>query len=88
MTSFDLQGGLDSRLLRHPRAEARWRMESSCLIDAIRPLRRAIERELVDPLSRFIASQMLSGGDVVEVERDSNELVFYRRPRSDEKLAV
>jgi len=63
-------------------------MESSCLIDAIRPLRRAIERELVDPLSRFIASQMLTAGDVVEVERNSNKLVFYRRPRSDEKLAV
>ena len=53
-----------------------------------RPLRRAIERELVDPLSRFIASQMLTSGEVVEVELDSNELTFYRRPRSDEKLAV
>ena len=43
-----------------------------------RPLRRAMERELVDPLSRFIASQKLLPGDIVEVERESDQLVFYR----------
>jgi ATP-dependent Clp protease ATP-binding subunit ClpC len=44
-----------------------------------RPLRRAMEVELVDPLSRLIASGRLSAGDVIEVERKGDELVFYRR---------
>ncbi len=44
-----------------------------------RPLRRAIEKELVDPLSRFIASEKLYPGDVVEVELEADRLAFYRR---------
>jgi len=47
-----------------------------------RPLRRAVERELVDPLSRFIASRKLQPGDVVEVEVEGDRLVFYRRKRT------
>jgi len=43
-----------------------------------RPLRRAIEHELVDPLSRFIASHRLHAGDVVEVELERQQLTFYR----------
>lgn len=43
-----------------------------------RPLRRAIEHELVDPLSRFIASQKLHAGDLVEVELERQQLAFYR----------
>lgn len=43
-----------------------------------RPLRRAMERELVDPLSRFIASQKLIPGDLIEVELENEQLVFYR----------
>jgi len=43
-----------------------------------RPLRRAIEHELVDPLSRFIASQKLHAGDVVEVELEQGQLAFFR----------
>jgi len=46
-----------------------------------RPLRRAIEKELVDPLSRFIASEKLYPGDVVEIELESDRLAFYRRLR-------
>lgn len=46
-----------------------------------RPLRRAMGKELVDPISRLIASQKLHAGDVVEVETDSHELVFYRNSR-------
>ena len=44
-----------------------------------RPLRRAMERELVDPLSRFIASKKLDPGDVVEIEKEGDRLAFYRR---------
>ncbi len=44
-----------------------------------RPLRRAMEKELVDPLSRLIVSRELGPGDVVEVERAEDRLVFYRR---------
>ena len=51
-----------------------------------RPLRRAMERELVDPLSRFIASHKLDPGDVVEVEMESGELAFYRGQRSSRSL--
>lgn len=42
-----------------------------------RPLRQAIERDLVDPLSRLIASQQVKAGDVVEVELSGNQLAFY-----------
>ena len=51
-----------------------------------RPLRRAIEKELVDPLSRFIASEKLYPGDVVEVELEADRLAFYRRLRVSEGL--
>ncbi len=46
-----------------------------------RPLRRAIERDLVDPLSRFIAAQELFPGAIVEVEVEGDRLVFYRSAR-------
>ena len=45
-----------------------------------------MERELVDPISRLIASQKLRAGDVVEVETDSHELVFYRNSRISEEV--
>ena len=53
-----------------------------------RPLRRAMERELVDPISRLMASQELHPGDVVEVEREGEHLVFYRKQRYSEALVV
>ncbi len=43
-----------------------------------RPLRRAVEAELVDPLSRFIAAHQIAAGDVIEVEREGDRLGFYR----------
>jgi ATP-dependent Clp protease ATP-binding subunit ClpC len=43
-----------------------------------RPLRRAVEAELVDPLSRLIAAHEIAPGDVIEVERDGDRLGFYR----------
>lgn len=45
-----------------------------------RPLRRAVEAELVDPLSRLIAAHGIAAGDVIEVEREGNLLGFYRTP--------
>ena len=38
-----------------------------------------MERDRVDSLSRLIASHELNPGDVVEVDRDSDQLVFYRQ---------
>jgi len=46
-----------------------------------RGLRRAMERELVAPLSRLIAAGRVAAGDVVEVDLDDGGLVFFRRPR-------
>ncbi|MFQ5742291.1 MAG: AAA family ATPase [Acidobacteriota bacterium] len=53
-----------------------------------RPLRRAMEKELVDPLSRFIASNKLSAGDVVEVEREGEELSFFRSLQTSAAVVV
>jgi len=46
-----------------------------------RPLRRAMEKYLVDPLSRLIASKAVHPGDVLEVEREADGLVFFRTSR-------
>ena len=43
-----------------------------------RPLRRAIETELLDPLSRLMASRRVDPGDVIEVELHNGNLEFYR----------
>ncbi len=53
-----------------------------------RPLRRTVERELVDPLSRFIAGHTLEPGDVVEVEREDDRIVFYRASRAAASIVV
>ncbi len=53
-----------------------------------RPLRRAMEVELVDPLSRLLASHKINPGDVVEVERDGNHLTFYRKQSADTAFVV
>ena len=47
-----------------------------------RPLRRAVEREVVDPLSRLIASEGIEPGDVVEIECEDASLAFYRSRRN------
>jgi ATP-dependent Clp protease ATP-binding subunit ClpC len=53
-----------------------------------RPLRRAVEAGLVDPLSRLIGSNRVSAGDVVDVERNGDELVFYRRAVTEPTFVV
>ncbi|MFQ5526688.1 MAG: AAA family ATPase [Thermoanaerobaculia bacterium] len=71
-------------ILIRPSAEAKeWIIERGTnLRFGARPLRRAIERELVDPLSRLIASEGIAAGDVVEVEVEGETLAFYRRRRA------
>lgn len=43
-----------------------------------RPMRRAVERLLVAPLSRLIASNQVKAGDIVSVKVKKNEPVFSR----------
>ena len=45
-----------------------------------------MEKELVDPLSRFIASQKLYPGDLIEVELENEMLVFYRSIQQGEGI--
>ncbi len=85
-----LQAGVP--LLIHVSDDAKSRIidKGTDLRFGARPLRRAIEREIVDPLSRFIASHQLTPGDVVEVELDaeSGQVAFYRAKRSIEGLVA
>jgi len=53
-----------------------------------RPLRRAVERHLVDPLSRLIASEQVEKGDVLEVEVGEDGLTFYRGPRDRDRIVA
>jgi len=53
-----------------------------------RPLRRAIERMIVDPVSRLLACGQIGAGDVVEVEREKGKLRFYRLPRTPNKIVA
>jgi ATP-dependent Clp protease ATP-binding subunit ClpA len=49
-----------------------------------RPLKRAIERHLVIPLSNLIATRQVAGGEVVcvDVNNEARELHFKKAPRS------
>ncbi len=53
-----------------------------------RPLRRAMERQIVDPLSRLIAARQLEAGDVVEVVREEDGLGFYLQGRESQKIVA
>ncbi len=53
-----------------------------------RPLRRAMERQIVDPLSRLLASRQLTAGDVVEIVREKDQLAFYRQRRDSRKIVA
>ncbi len=53
-----------------------------------RPLRRAMEKLLVDPLSRLIASKAVGPGDVVEVEREGEGLAFFRTSRRNSTIVA
>ena len=72
------QAGVPLLLRVAPQAKDHIIAQGTDLRFGARPLRRAIEHQLVDPLSRFIASQMLRAGDVVEVELEREQLAFYR----------
>ena len=62
-----------------PRAKSLIVERGTDLMLGARPLRRAFEAELVEPLSRLIATEQIDAGDIVEVERDGEALVFYRK---------
>lgn len=56
-----------------------------------RPLRRAVETLLADPLAGLLAGGELEAGDLVDVEAessDSEELVFFRGSRSTAEVVV
>jgi ATP-dependent Clp protease ATP-binding subunit ClpA len=58
------------------------------LMFGARPLRRAVDTELVAPLSRLIAARRVEPGDVIHVTRKGRELVFYRdRAEQDSVVA-
>jgi len=48
-----------------------------------RPLKRAIERHLVIPLSNLIATKQVAGGEVVcvDVNKEARELLFKKATR-------
>jgi ATP-dependent Clp protease ATP-binding subunit ClpA len=51
-----------------------------------RPLRRAIEHELVDPISRLVVAEHLEPGDKVEIDVEDGALAFYRVPAERERV--
>jgi ATP-dependent Clp protease ATP-binding subunit ClpA len=55
-----------------------------------RHLKRAIDRELVDPLSNLIASGQVGGGDLVSVEYDTytNRMAFFKEAENVPEYAV
>lgn len=53
-----------------------------------RPLRRAMERLVVDPLSRLMAANQIVDGDVVEIELEDDRLAFYRLPRHGDAVVA
>jgi C-terminal, D2-small domain, of ClpB protein len=55
-----------------------------------RHLRRAIEREVVNPLSNLIASGQVRGGDLVSVDFDpaTNGLAFFKEAENVPEHAV
>lgn len=53
-----------------------------------RPLRRVMERQIIGPLSRLIASRQIDAGDVIEIAREDGQLAFYRRQRESQKIVA
>jgi ATP-dependent Clp protease ATP-binding subunit ClpA len=51
-----------------------------------RPLRRAIEHELVDPISRLVVAERLLPGDIVEIDVEEDALAFFRVPAERERV--
>ena len=54
-----------------------------------RPLRRAMEHDVVDPLSRLLVSGQVVAGDVVEVDlQPDGDLAFYRYSRDSQRVVA
>jgi hypothetical protein len=49
-------------------------------------LRRAIEHELVDPISRLVVAERLLPGDIVEIDVEEDALAFFRVPAERERV--
>jgi ATP-dependent Clp protease ATP-binding subunit ClpC len=77
------QAGVPLLIRVSPEARALVLDRGTDLVFGARPLRRAMEAELVDPLSRLIALHRVGPGDIVEVEREGDRLLFYRRESPD-----
>ncbi len=82
------QAGVPLLIKVSPEAKSLILDRGTNLLFGARPLRRAMDVELVDPLSRLIASHKINPGDVVEVERDRNHLTFYRKQNADTALVA
>jgi ATP-dependent Clp protease ATP-binding subunit ClpC len=52
-----------------------------------RPMRRAVERLLVAPLSRLIASGQIKAGDILSVRLRSGQPVYIREGSDTKKIA-
>ncbi len=89
-------GDLHRRALVQARVPLRIQLSAAAralIIDAgtdprfgARPLRRAFERHVVDPISQLLAGNALGAGDVVEIDVSDGELAFYRRGRFQREL--
>jgi ATP-dependent Clp protease ATP-binding subunit ClpC len=49
-----------------------------------RPMRRAVERYMEDPIAEELLKGTIKGGDVIEVRRDGEKLVFHSLERASE----
>ncbi len=72
------QAGIPLLIRVSPTAKALILERGTDLRFGARPLRRAMESEIVDPLSRLIASGQLEAGDVVDIDKERETLAFYR----------
>ena len=82
------QAGVPLLIKVSPEAKALILERGSDVSFGARPLRRAMESEIVDPLSRWIAAALVKAGDVIDVERRGDSLVFYRRKSDDSTLVA
>lgn len=91
-------GDLQQRILDHSRvplllklsdAARHWLVEHGTDVRyGARPLRRALERELIDPLSDFISAGDVVDGDVVEIDLEQDRLEFFRSARHDQGIVA
>ena len=62
-----------------PKAEALVASEGYDPVYGARPLKRAIQREILDPLSLEILNGRFAEGDRIEVDEKDGEIMFKKR---------